>query len=308
MTASAVDPAFEMEQVTHARAALGADASIPLVDAQQAAYGQSLTIDPTTGLASLARDDTPNQIAGGAANMSERSDIGANSGGGRVLVSWGTIEGRVGSTLASDNFTIADMGTPWWYAGPKTPGKLTHTGTSAGSNLVNRSMGGIVLSLDPRSPIGGPAIPRVWEGPVAQLVGRGAMIANAFALASTGIADAAASTTIAEKPVSHRPKVHGVVADITFSGVAVTASNTDYAVVTFTKRDAAGGQPVVLGTYDTRITGQGAVTAFVPAAFSLSAVAGALNLLENDGVTITVTKGGAGQVLTGGFLINGKAI
>ena len=45
----------------------------------------------------------------------------------------------------------------------------------------------------------------------------------------------------------------------------------------------------------------GAVTAFVPASFTLSVVAGALYLLETDIVTITTVKGGAGKVITGTF-------
>ena len=46
----------------------------------------------------------------------------------------------------------------------------------------------------------------------------------------------------------------------------------------------------------------------MPKAWTLSVVAGALNLLETDEVTIAIVKGGSGQVLTGRINITGKAI
>ena len=98
-------------------------------------------------------------------------------------------------------------------------------------------------------------------------------------------------------------KIHGLVSAIQFVGAAVAADNTDYVTITVSKRDGAGGAAVVLGTYDSRAANQGAVTAFVPAAFSLSAVAGALNVLETDIITLTVAKGGAGKTLTGAFRV-----
>jgi hypothetical protein len=133
------------------------------------------------------------------------------------------------------------------------------------------------------------------------------LIADRFSLASTEIADAAASTAIAEKAI-RRPKVKGTVTSIEFTGAAIAADNTDYVTVTVAKRDGAGGSPVTLGTYDSRAANNGAVTAFVPALFTLSVVAGALYLLETDIVTITTVKGGSGKVITGPVTVHGKAI
>jgi hypothetical protein len=311
MTAPVVQFHGEFNQVRHPRPALGGDSAVYAHAAQVAGFGQSVTLD-ATGYASLASDAIPNQIAGGVANDSETSDTGTTDGGARIMVSWGTCEGRVGSTAAGDAFTIADMAVPFWYAtaaqaGSTCPGKLSHTGTLAGANLVNRSCGGLELGPDPRSPIGGTFVPRVWEGPVAQAVARGVMVAQAWGHAGTGVNDAAASTTTAEKAI-RRPKVHGTTLDVTFTGAAVTASNTDYAIITISKRDGAGGGATVVATYDTRITGQGTVTAFTPALFLLSVVAGALDWLETDIATLTITKGGAGQQLIGEILVNGKVI
>ena len=75
-----------------------------------------------------------------------------------------------------------------------------------------------------------------------------------------------------------------------------------------TSANPLGGGAVTIATYDSRAAGNGAATAFVPKAWTLSVVAGALDLLETDEVTIAIVKGGSGQVLTGRINITGKAI
>jgi hypothetical protein len=151
--------------------------------------------------------------------------------------------------------------------------------------------------------------PRAWVGPQAQAVARGVLIANNYPLGQFGIADAAASTAVAERAI-RRPKIKGTVTDVTFTGAAVTGDNTDYATITIAKRGLADAYAAAttIATYDTRITGQSTITALTPTSLTLSVVAGALYLLETDILTIVTTKGGSGKVLTGEFLVNGKAL
>lgn len=203
--------------------------------------------------------------------------------------------GQPASTIANDSFAAADVCTVAFDAGNGVPGKLSNYSGS------NRSIMGLVFGLDDAGN------PRVWSGPVASLCARALLAANTTRLASTEIADAAASTAISEKTIDHA-QLHGVVTSIVFNGAAIAADNTDYITVTVSKRDGAGGGAVVLGTLDTRAANNGAITAFVDKAFTLSVVAGALNLLETDIVTITTVKGGSGKVITGAVLVNGKVI
>ena len=102
----------------------------------------------------------------------------------------------------------------------------------------------------------------------------------------------------------------GTITGVEFDGAAVAADNTDYDVITISRRDAADAyaSATTIATYDTRAAGQGAISAFVPAAFALSAVAGVLNVLETTRYTITVAKNGAGKVLSGAFTINGQVL
>ncbi len=268
--------------------------SFPVAASVQVGRGQFPTAAPATGYASLNDGTVPNQIGIGVGDPSFYSDIATVAGQQTVRVWQGETHGMVASTETNDSLTAADIGTPFFIANENTPGKLSNLSGS------NRSLGGLVLGMFAGFPI-------IWAGVVAWLVARATLITNGFAHAWFAIADAAASDTIAERAIP-RSRVHGLITAIQFTGAAVTGDNTDYAVITISKRDGAGGGAVSLGVYDTRITGNSTITAFTPASFTLSVVAGALSLLETDIVTITVTKGNAGKVLTGSILVNGKAI
>lgn len=222
--------------------------------------------------------------------------VGASDGAalGRVFQGFGS--GDPASTTANDSFTKADVCAPCFAKDASTLGKLSNYSGSV------RPLVGLVCGVDDMGN------PYSWVGPIAHAVARGVLIANAFALASHAIADAAASTATAERSVSLRPRVKGVINSVSYNGSALVVGDTDYVTISIAKRDGAGGGATVLATYDSRAAGNGAATAFVPKEFTLSAVAGALYLLETDIVTITVVKGGAGQVLTGSILVNGKAL
>jgi len=276
---------------------------LPLLGASspQAAKLQYLMCNPDSGMADLGDDAVPGQISGGYVRVSELTDYNASDGNARARVAWGFAVHQAPSTIANDTPDAGDLGKPLWLAPGNTPGLLSHTGTVAGANLKNRSLLGLALG---RVKEGSAAIYH-WVGPIAQAVARAVMMADAYPLASFGIADAAASTAVAERAI-RRPKMHGRVTDVTFTGAAVVADNTDYVTITIAKRDGAGGGATTIATYDSRAASQGAITAFVPAAFAL--VAGTLDLLESDIVTVTTVKGGSGKTLTGEILVNGRAI
>lgn len=262
----------------------------------QAGQGQALFFD-ASGNVALNDGTVANLISAGVAYPDKLSALSAIAGASAVMVHQGLGCGQPASTITNDSFTAADVCAVCYDAGNGVPGKLnTYSGNK-------RSIMGVVFGVDERG------YPRVWAGPVASAVARWLLVASSFAHAWYSIADAAANTTTAERAIP-RSKVAGVVTRVEFVGAAVAADNTDYVTVTIAKRGIADAYAAAttIATYDSRAANQGAITALTPAAFSLSVVAGALNLLDTDIVTITVAKGGSGKVLTGEFLVNGKAI
>lgn len=273
---------------------LAPGATVQLQASAQVGQGQLATFD-ASGNAALNDGTVPGLVAAGVGYPGKLSDTSATAGVAATAM-WQGFGSIVFSTLSGDGFTAADAGgVPAFIATENTIGRKSNVGG------VNRSIAGMVYGLN------ADGTANFWGGPMAQAHARAILIANGFLLASHGISDAAASTATAERIVV-RPPVHGMVTSATFTGAAIVADNTDYITATLSKRDGAGGAAVVIATYDSRAANQGAVTAFVPMPLALSAVAHALELLETDVVTLTVVKGGAGKVLTGAFLVNGKAI
>ena len=269
--------------------------TLPLAASSQAGQGNAVYFD-AAGNVALNDGTVPGLVCAGVVYPTKLSVLSTIAGASALMVHQGYGTGEPDSTIANDSFSAADQGVVAFDAGNGVPGKLSNYSGS------NRSIMGLVFGVDDAGN------PRVWAGPVASLVARSALIAKNFPLASHSIADAAASTTTAERAVSFRPHVKGTVAAIEFTGAALAIGDTDYVTVTVSKRDGAGGGAVVLATYDSRAANDGAAVAFIPKAFTLSVVAGALYLLETDVVTITVAKGGSGQVITGNVLVSGKAI
>lgn len=266
-----------------------------LAASEQIGKGQFATVSLSTGYARLNDGSVPGEVSAGNGDVSELSDTSAIAGAAAARFSQRWFYGLKASTSDGDGFTDADFCVPFFIANENTLGKKSNLGGN------NRSLGGLVFGL------GVDQTPYAWDGPVAWALARSLLVADSKDGGWYQIADALAATTTSETAMS-REKMHGVVTAVEFIGAAVTASNTDYAIITIAKRDGAGGGATTIATYDTRITGNGAITAFVPASFTLSVVAGALNLLETDVLTITVTKGGAGQVLTGSVRVIQKVL
>lgn len=288
-------------------AALPCDAAVPLdtlANGGDVAFGNYALIDPSTGYASLADNETPNMIAGGTANMMEQSANSTTAGRARLLVSWGCAEGRPNSTTANDGFTAADITKAVYAAGASTPGKLSHTGTVAAGTLKDRSVVGLCLGLDPASPVGGTARPLVWEGPVASLVARSGNVTRNYVGGSLAKAvDAGAATDLSETLLDNISPHHGTVSAVRFivSGTTLAASGgTDYKTLKLWKRPASGGTPVLVASADTQTT---AWTQWETVTFTLSAVAGAKDKLETDIYTVTEAHAGSGAIIPAGKLV-----
>lgn len=268
---------------------------VGLAASSQPGRGQYVTIAPATGFASLNDGTTPNQIAGGVAYPTVFSGTSAVAGAA-LLDCWiGYGNGNAASTINGDGFTVADQMTPFWIADENTPGRLSNYSGS------NRSLGGFVCGVDTFG------YPVTVSGPVPWAIARGLLIANDYTFASFAITDAAASTTTAERVIPWNA-AHGLITGVEFSGAAIAADNTDYVTVTFKRYTSADNYAAgtTVATYDSRAANQGAITAIVPAECALSAVAHALDSLEDSVYTITVAKGGAGKSLIGAFRVKGK--
>ena len=257
--------------------------------ANVAPYRGMLMAQNSAGLAIIA-SGSPNCISLGPATRDE--DSASFDAGAYITVENKWVSGYRASSAPNDSLGDSDFGAVAWAADNQTPGKLSNYSGS------NRSMLGLAFGLDPDLD----ATPRLWVGPVAWCVARAVHMADAKVGAWCSLADGGASAATSETAI-HREKFHGVITAVEFTGAAVAASNADYVTVTVSKRNGSGGGATVLATYDSRAANQGAISAFQPASFALSAVAGVLNLLETDIITLTVAKGGAGQVLTGAIRI-----
>jgi len=268
--------------------------SYPLAADAQGGKLQFITIDPSTGLASPADDNTPGQIAAGLQWPDELSATSSEDGAATVRVMERAAECTAVSTIANDGFGAADVGVPLWIADTNTPGKLSHTSTK------NRSLGGLVLGL---AAYGGTAI-RFIGGVVGQLLGRAAMMADAFPGGSVAKAvDAGAATDLSETFLDGIARVHGPVAAVYFdvTGATLAASgNTDYKTFILCKRTAA--DPSTQVTVASATTKTTAWTQYTSIAFTLSAVAGAVDLLEDDLLSIYETHGGSGAIIPAGKL------
>lgn len=251
--------------------------------------GWLMGLNATTGYAVTQAAGVTNLVSLGFADRD--ADSSSTAASATLLARQQFVSGYPNSTGTLDAILATDYAVACWAVDNQTVGKK--------SNLsgVNRSMLGLALGLDADN---NTAI--VYVGPIGWTLGRAAHMADNASGAEVPIADAAASTATAERAIP-RKKLHGKVTAIEFVGAAIAADNTDYVTVTVSKRDGAGGAATSLGTYDTRAANNGAVAAFVPGAFTLSATAADLDLLETDVVTLTVVKGGAGKVLTGYFRV-----
>lgn len=109
-------------------------------------------------------------------------------------------------------------------------------------------------------------------------------------------ADAAASTATAETVLAIVPAA-ATVTGVRFVPIAaVTADNTNNAVITVSKRTAAGASKTTVATLTTNVAG-GSWTAWVAKAATLSGTPANLEVEANAVLSIEITKGGTGVQL-----------
>lgn len=261
-----------------------------LAASAQVGKGQFVTVSPSTGYASLNDGTVPLQIAAGNGDVAELSDTSATAGAAAARMSERFFYGLSMGT-STDGFTDADFGVPFWIKNENTLGKLSNSGGS------NRSLGGLVFGL------AADGSPIAWSGPIAHLIGRATLVTQAkvggwYQHPVDGSAGAATSETSMV-----RERLHGVVTAIYFDTYGTVAADaSDGATINVYKADGAGGTHVLMGSYNTLTGQQGAIAAGVPASFSLSAVAGALNVLETDVFSYEVTKSASGKIVPVGTL------
>jgi hypothetical protein len=222
--------------------------------------------------------------------------VGAVDGAAEVIVYQQWLIGYSMPAPGADAFVDTDYGAVGYVIDNQTIGKLSN---SAG---VNRSMGPIFLGLDKSEQ----NKPEFAIGPMYTLLARAVHHStNASGGAIYKVIDAGAGTdtvnTLAEALVP-RAKLHGQVQAVEFvvDGTTLAASgNTDFTALTLQKRDGVGGAPVTVATVTTKTL---AFTQWTAVQFTLSAVAGATDLLETDLLTLVKTHGGAGAIVPSGSL------
>jgi hypothetical protein len=263
---------------------------------QSAGYGQAVYYN-AAGNVALNDGASPALVCAGV--IVDRSVTGDSVAGvTAAMVHRGTGDGQASSTIANDAFLAADVLAVAYDAGNGVPGKLSNYSGS------NRSIMGLCLGLDAKG------APIIWAGPEASLAARSLLLVSTKVLGwYAHPVDGAANTATAEKSIAREP-VHATITAIKFTTLGTLAADpTDYAVINVYKADGLGGTHVLVGSYDTRAANQGAIAAGVPAVFSLSAVAGALNLLETDVLSYEVTKAASGKIVPVGVLtVIGKVI
>jgi hypothetical protein len=268
----------------------------PLVASAQIGKGQFATVEQTYGRAKLNDGTTPYEVAGGIGDYSELSDTSTTAGLAEARLTHRFVTGLPSSTVSNDGFTDADFCVPCWLADENTPGKLSHTG--ADSTLVNRPLLGLVFGADR---IYGTGTPVVWSSPVAWAVARGVLMAEASVVASAQFT-CSANTTHTESVLARRNSCHGQVSQVRITcDNGFTASDTQYWTVLVQKRTSTTpGTPVTVATATLQTTGGGGIgtiTAFKYLAVTLG-TGTALDVIEDDVFTVTVTSAGTSAALT----------
>jgi hypothetical protein len=267
----------------------------PLAANAQVGKGQFVTVSPSTGYAALNDGSVADQIAGGNGDVAELSDTSATAAAAYARLGMRWASGLADSTVANDGFTDADFGVPFWIASENTLGKLSHTG--ADGTLVNRSLGGLVFGKDKAQ--NNTSV--FWTGPVAWQLARAAHFNSNVKIAGDVFA-LTGNTTRAETTMPRHARVHGkVVAIRVMADAGFTSSDTQYWTVLVQKRtNTTPGTPVTLTSTTFKTVsggGTGDLTAFKYLDLALSGTDAALDFLEDDSFTITLTTAGTSAAI-----------
>lgn len=240
----------------------------------------------------------PNLIPVGAAEL-DGITAGVADGDAAVIVRGQWFTGYANSALtAGDTFADADFGKVAWGVDNQTIGKLSNY---AGAN---RSMVGVFVGMNESDTATDDT--RFWGGVAGWYAARTAHLsdgANGGTLVK--VIDAGATTDTVNgyaEALVPRPKLHGTLTAVEFTveGATLAASGaTNFATFTLYKRDGAGGAAVSVATITTKTI---AFTQWTTVSFTLSAVAGAVDLLETDLLTLVRTTGASGAIVPAGTL------
>lgn len=254
----------------------------------QIGQGQIVTIDPTTGYASLNDGATPNQVGAGFGHMAKLTSSDATAGNSVALLWQGQTREVPQSSTSGDSFAATDVGKTWFGKDENTIGKLSNYGGS------NRSMGGVFLGLFNKAP-------EVLGGVVGWLLGRASHSAdNESAGMIAYDVDASATTdqgSAADPLIIPRKKLHGRIQSIEIIPSADLAASgaTNYAVITVYKIDTLTNTvSAVVGTFTTATQ---ALAKRVPTQFSLSGTSALLDMLETDVLGYARLHGSSGAVI-----------
>jgi len=256
------------------------------------AEDEILFFDSNGDAAPLASGTDPGAVCAGV-SYPTRSAVA----GGQAQL-WNGVGTIPQSTASGDSFAASDRCAVAYGVTSTTIGKKAVTAAGAA-----RPVSGVVFGVDEEGR------PIALLGEVGFILGRAlASLNNKLLGWFTHPVDALAATETAEKTIVREPVAATVTAIYFDTMGTVAADNTDYIVAKVYKADGAGGTHVEIGSYDSRAANQGAIAAGVPKAFSLSAIAGALNLLPTDILTYDVDKQGAGKIFPAGIVrVVGKA-
>jgi hypothetical protein len=243
-----------------------------LIGRNAAGFGVIMTA--ATGLIPLGQADLDTPTAGASNGDATTTALGQ----------W--FAGYRNSADAGDTFVDADFGKVAWCVDNCTIGKL------AGA----RSMAGVYMGMTGTNK----DETRLWTGFAGYVAARSIHLADH---APCGLfaypLDAGAATDLAETIIP-RAQLHGTVTGFRFVTPTVLAADaTNFKTITISKRTAATpGTAVVLATL-TSVLG---FAAYTPRAFTLSDVAGVLDLLPTDILTIKNGHDASGAIVPAGAI------
>jgi hypothetical protein len=183
-----------------------------------------------------------------SAGFSDQDNAGsATAGAATNLVRQQFVSGFPNSTASNDAILDSDYAVACWAVDNQTVGKLSHVSGS------NRSLLGCAFGLDPDN-----NTPIIYPGPIGWLLARASLQAdNTLAASYPKVIDTGATNDLAEDLMVRTGPLHGKVAAAYFdvSGTTLAATGaTNIKTMTISKRDGAGGSPVVVATLDTSVT------------------------------------------------------
>lgn len=113
--------------------------------------------------------------------------------------------------------------------------------------------------------------------------------------------DAAASTATAEHAIARIPIAAEIVSAYYGTESTITAHDTNYATLTVSVRDGAGGAASAACSQTTKITGgSGDIAAYVPKVLTLDTTKKAV--AANSVLTVLISKASSGVVVPAGFI------